>query len=142
MLARAILVMTCAAALFPPCASAAGPPSPIVVSETVTYNGDLYPWARTRGPNNVTATFKNVSSQTIRDVMFVVFDENGIVRGRIEDKGTFAPGITIKHVFENCYDGVAPLQAALVPIAATFADGSSWHGPDAYDFARLSCPTI
>ena len=133
--------MTCAAALLSPCANAAETPAPIVVSETVTYNGNLYPWARERGPNNVTVTFKNVSSQTIREVMFVVFDENGIVRGRIRDKGTFAPGITIKHVFENCYDGVAPLTAALVPIAATFADGSSWHRPDAYDFAQLSCPT-
>jgi len=131
--------MTCAAALFPPCASAAETPAPIVVSETVTHNSNLYPWARVRGPNNVIVTFKNVTSQTIRDVMFVVFDENGIVRGRIDDKGTFSPGTTIKHVFENCYDSVAPLTAALVPIAATFADGSMWHGPNAYEFANLSC---
>jgi hypothetical protein len=133
--------MTCAAALLPPCASAAETPPPVVVSETVTYNYNLNTWAHYRGPNNVTVTYKNVTSQTIRDVIFVVFDENGIVRGRIEDKGTFSPGTLIKHVFDNCYDSVAPLTATLVPIAATFADGSTWHGPNAYKFATLSCGT-
>lgn len=128
------------AAVVPVCASAAETAaSPIVVGETITHNDNLLPWTHYRGPNNVIVTFKNVASQPVKDVMFVVFDENGIVRGRIEDKGTFSPGTTIKHVFDNCYDSFAPLTAALVPIAATFADGSMWHGPDSYDFATLSC---
>jgi hypothetical protein len=140
-LARALAVALAAAAL-PLCASAADAPVPIVVSETITHNDNLDQFNHNRGPNNVIVTFKNVASQTVKDVMFVVFDENGIVRGRIDDKGMFSPGTTITHVFNNCYNGLGPLQAALVPIAATFADGSTWQGPTAYDFARLSCPSI
>jgi hypothetical protein len=140
-LARAVLIAALVTAALPLCASAADIPAPIVVSETITHNANLNQYNHNRGPNNVIVTFKNVASQTVKDVMFVVFDENGIVRGRIEDKGMFSPGTTIKHVFDNCYNGLAPLTAALVPIAATFTDGSTWHGPDAYDFANLSCST-
>jgi hypothetical protein len=140
-LARAALATVLLMAADAPCASAADSPSPIVVSETITHNANLNQYNHNRGPNNVIVTFKNVASQTVTDVMFVVFDENGIVRGRIDDKGMFSPGTTIKHVFDNCYNGLGPLTAALVPIAVTFADGSTWHGPDAYAFAQLSCST-
>jgi len=136
---RAAVAAALVAMALPLCASAADEPGPIVVSETVTNNDNLLPYTHYRGPNNVIVTFKNVAAQTVTDVMFVVFDENGIVRGRIDDKGRFAPGTTIKHVLDNCYDSFAPLTAALVPIAATFADGSTWRGPDAYEFAKVSC---
>jgi hypothetical protein len=139
-LARIALAAALLAAAVPIGASAAAGSAPIVVSETITNNDNLLPWVRYRGPNNLIVTFKNVATQTVRDVIFVVLDEDGIVRGRIDDKGTFSPGVAIKHVFANCYDSFAPLQATLVPIAVTFADGSTWKGPEAYDFAKLSCP--
>jgi hypothetical protein len=114
-------------------------PAPIVVGETITNNDNLLPWTHYHGSNNLIVTFKNVAARTVKDVIFVVFDENGIVRGRIEDKGTFSPGASIKHVYNNCYDSFAPLTATLVPVAATFADGSTWMGPEAYAFATLDC---
>jgi hypothetical protein len=138
-LARSVVATALLMSTLPLCAGAAEAPAPIVVSETITHNDNLDQFNHNRGPNNVIVTFKNVASQTVKDVMFVVFDENGIVRGRIQDKGTFSPGTTIKHVFDNCYDGLGPLMATFVPIAATFADGSAWHGPDAYAFSKLSC---
>lgn len=141
MLARALLAGVFLLAVAPLGALGDESSSPIVVSETITNNDNLLPWTHYHGSNNVIVRFRNVAKRTVKDVIFVVFDEHGVVRGRIEDKGTFSSGATIKHVYPNCYDSFAPLTATLVPVAATFADGSTWAGPEAYAFASLSCPS-
>jgi hypothetical protein len=110
-----------------------------VVSETITNNGNWNPRSHYRDPNNVIVTFKNVAVRTVTKVIFAVFDQDGIVRGRLDDRGTFSPGVSIKHALNNCYDSFGPVTVTLVPIEATFVDGSLWRGPESYDYANLSC---
>jgi hypothetical protein len=118
----------------------AGEAAPIAVGETITNNGNWDPWSHYRDPNNVIVTFKNIAAQTVTNVIFAVFDQDGIVRGRIGDRGSFAPGVAIKHIYNNCYDSFAPVTVTLVAVEAAFADGSTWKAPQTYDFANLSCP--
>ena len=110
--------------------SAASAGAPILVRSVATNNGNLIPWSHYRLPNNVIVTFENVSSRTIKEVVFLVRDQDGIDVGHIDDKGTFSPNVAITHVFDNGYDDFAPVQVSLTPVAVTFADGEIWKAGD------------
>ena len=103
-------------------------PAPIVVSSTVTTHG-YGKFEAVAMPGQVIVTFKNVSPQTVKDVVFsVVNTDSGYEVDRIDDVGTFSPNVSITHVFMNNYDLVNIIvEVKLVPIRATYADGSSWR---------------
>jgi hypothetical protein len=114
----------------PVAASAQTSASPIVVTSTVTTHGDYGRFQPIPVPGQVIVTFKNVSAQTVKDVLFSVVNIDGNVEvGEIDDVGTFSPNVSITHVFSNNYDLIGPVEVKLVPLRATFADGSAWTSP-------------
>jgi hypothetical protein len=114
----------------PVAASAQTPASPIVVSLTITTHGDYSRFQPDPIPGQVIVTFKNVSPQTVKDVIFsVVSIAANVEVGRIDDVGTFSPNVSIRHEFSNSYDFLGPVNVKLVPLRATFADGSTWTAP-------------
>ena len=71
-------------------------------------------------PGFVSVTYHNTAAVAATDVVFELVD-NGLPVGRISDVGTFAPGVTIKHVFNN----FSPAEQITVA-EVKFADGSVW----------------
>jgi hypothetical protein len=114
-------------AAVPLVAHADASPSPIVVSSTVTTHAVTGKFEAVPVPGQVIVTFKNISAQTVKDVVFsVVNTDGGYEVGQIDDIGTFSPNVSIKHVFSNSYDLIDFVEVKLVPIQATFADGTTW----------------
>jgi hypothetical protein len=73
-------------------------------------------------PISVEIAFKNEYSAPATDVVFLV-EEYGQVVDRINDVGSFAQGVVIRHTFpESKPDG----NYHVVVGSATFADGTTW----------------
>jgi hypothetical protein len=114
-------------AAVPLAARADANPAPIVVSSTITTHAITGKFEAVPVPGQVIVTFKNVAAQTVKDVVFsVVNTDGGYEVGQIDDAGTFSPNVSIRHVFSNSYDLIDFVEVKLVPIQATFADGTTW----------------
>jgi hypothetical protein len=76
-------------------------------------------------PGVVSIAFQNTADSAAREVTFVVNDAGGHST-QVEDVGTFAKGVTIRHEFHisKVTDGV---RASVVHVE--LADGSSWDAP-------------
>jgi len=96
---------------------------PIVVSDVnVQPTG-----SEDQGPGFVSLAFKNTSSVAANEVTFEL-DANGRYNRQIDDVGTFAPGVVIKHAYFD-FSGASDQQIKV--IKAQFTDGTSWTNADA-----------
>lgn len=80
------------------------------------------------GFTGLQVTFKNVSSQPAKSVLFSVTDSDGHNVGYVSRKGVFSPGVVVKHTFNSDFrikkkDGPP---AKVVVAQVIFADGSHW----------------
>jgi hypothetical protein len=88
---------------------------------TMNSNGD-----NVYNPGSATITFTNQDNVAATEVIFAL-ETHGYVLRRLDDVGSFATGVTIKHRFgEN--ESAPELRVAVE--RATFADGSAWLNPD------------
>jgi hypothetical protein len=88
----------------------------------------VYPVSNEEGlfPGYTNIVFKNTSSAPITDVLFYL-DAGKRTLERIHARGTFSPGVTIRHNYDN--NERLAFQAERVDvIAVKFADGSLWYG--------------
>lgn len=77
-------------------------------------------------PVGATISFTNTSDSPATDVVLGL-QSDGAVVDQVEETGTFAKGVTIKHYFGTQVTGNAEQVAVL---KATFADGTVWTNPD------------
>jgi hypothetical protein len=77
-------------------------------------------------PGFADITFTNNSNLPATSVEFAL-EANGVVLNRIDDVGSFAQGVTIKHRLADS-DSSAGQKVAVAKV--TFADGSVWTNPD------------
>jgi hypothetical protein len=106
--------------------AAAGGPSPITVSNF------QYSYASPDDevglpPQGLMLTFKNVGSQTAKQVVFAVRDASGFELGTVSRHGTFSPGVNITKFFGQVkmkHKHGQPAKASAVEVL--FADGSQW----------------
>jgi hemolysin type calcium binding protein len=76
-------------------------------------------------PGSADIAFTNDSDVPATNVEFAL-EANGVVLDRIEDVGSFAQGVTIKHHFSDT-ETSADQKVAVAKV--TFADGSVWTNP-------------
>jgi len=76
-------------------------------------------------PGSADIAFTNDSDLAATNVEFAL-EANGVVLDRIDDVGSFAPGVTIKHHFADS-DSTPDQKVAVSKV--TFADGSVWTNP-------------
>jgi hypothetical protein len=77
-------------------------------------------------PGSADVAFTNENGVAATSIEFALV-VNGIVLDRINDVGSFAPGVTIKHHFADS-DSTPDQKIAVAKV--TFADGSVWTNPD------------
>jgi hypothetical protein len=77
-------------------------------------------------PVGATIAFTNTNDSPATDVVLGL-QSDGAVVDQVEETGTFAKGVTIKHYFGTDVTDNAEQVAVL---KATFADGSVWTNPD------------
>jgi len=71
--------------------------------------------------------FTNQGTATATDVVFALESDSGYVLDSYNDVGSFAPGVSIRHSFNDHND---PTEGQRVAVAkATFADGTVWNNP-------------
>jgi hypothetical protein len=75
-------------------------------------------------PGSLRVSFTNNNTSPATDVVFALLNQ-GSVEMRIDDAGSFAPGVTINHEFPNQNGSIQDVAVA----QATFADGSVWNNP-------------
>jgi hypothetical protein len=98
-----------------------GEPSPIhLESVQITPQNDNGGRGIQRG--QVSVAFANQGSAPVTDVVFGVESHGGVVN-RIDDRGSFKPGVSVKHNFSDDLRG-NHLQLAVLRV--TFADGTAW----------------
>jgi hypothetical protein len=74
--------------------------------------------------------YKNTAPLTVTEVDFDVMSPAGLITS-VHDKGKFASGATINHVF-SLPSGTSPLgmsQARCIATRVKYADGTSWPSP-------------
>jgi hypothetical protein len=81
--------------------------------------------------STVHVSFTNTSNVTATEVVFEL-DVNGAFVRNVDDVGEFAPGVTIKHAFEQTADGS---EKQVKVVAVRFADGSTWGNVSVPDSA-------
>ena len=74
-------------------------------------------------PGVINATFTNVGTATITEVVFEV-SHDGTPMQRIEDVGSYAPGSTTHHTFPDVHEAY---DQRLDVAEVHFADGSVWQ---------------
>jgi hypothetical protein len=67
--------------------------------------------------------FTNEYSAAATRVVFLL-EVNGAVVARLDDVGTFAPGVLVRHRFPESQPGG---EISVIAAAATFADGTKWQ---------------
>lgn len=89
-------------------------------------------------PGVVRIEFQNTADAAAREVTFLVNDAAGN-RAEVEDVGTFAKGVTIRHEFHvaKVTDG-----ATATVVHVELADGSSWDAPLAPQTHRQAAEAI
>jgi hypothetical protein len=88
---------------------------------TTNSNGD-----NAYNPGSAVIAFTNRYNFPATDVVFAL-ETHGYVLRRLDDVGSFATGVAIKHTFgEN--ESASDLRVAVE--RATFADGTAWVNPD------------
>ena len=97
------------------------PSAPIVVSDVnVQPSGSI----NQSGPGFISLAFANTSNLTANEV---VFQTNS---GRqIDDVGSFAPGVTIRHAY---FANSGSTDPQIKVIKVQFADGSTWSNDDTF----------
>lgn len=75
-------------------------------------------------PGSVKIAFTNNNASPATDVVFALVS-HGYITNRIDDVGSFAPGVTISHEFLNSDASIADVAVA----SARFADGTVWNNP-------------
>jgi hypothetical protein len=100
---------------------------PILIEHVTTYGGTT---TNSNGdtivaPSSAAITFTNQYNVPATEVVFAL-EAHGYVLSRLDDVGSFAPGVRIKHTFgEN--ESALDLRVAVEK--ATFTDGSVWTNP-------------
>ncbi len=75
-------------------------------------------------------TFKDVSAQTVRSVIFAINDASGHQLGTVSRHGTFSPGVSITRYFGDVQlKDKHGLPATATPIEVQFKDGTVWSSP-------------
>jgi hypothetical protein len=77
-------------------------------------------------PGSADVSFTNDSDVPATRIQFALV-ANGVVLDRINDVGSFAPGVTVKHHFADS-DSTPDQKVAVAEV--TFADGSIWTNSD------------
>jgi hypothetical protein len=101
---------------------------PIHIDRLTVYGGNT---TNTNGENvynpaSATIAFTNQNNLPATEVVFAL-ETHGYVLRRLDDVGSFATGVSIKHTFgEN--ESASDLRVAVE--RATFADGTVWLNPD------------
>jgi len=72
--------------------------------------------------------FTNEGTSAATDVVFALESESGYVLDSYNDVGSFAPGVSVRHSFNDHNDASNGEQ--VVVAKATFADGTVWSNPD------------
>jgi len=72
--------------------------------------------------------FTNEGTAAATDIVFALESDSGYVLDTYNDVGTFAPGVAIRHSFNDHNDASEGQQ--VVVAKATFADGTVWTNPD------------
>jgi len=72
--------------------------------------------------------FTNQGTAAATDVVFALESDSGYVLDTYNDVGTFAPGVAVRHSFNDHNDATEGQQ--VVVAKATFADGTVWTNPD------------
>lgn len=90
-----------AAALAAPVAATATGSAQTLLPVNVTASTVLPPTGGiAEGGNGIVAvSFQNTANQAATDVVINVVDNRGILVSRIDDRGSFAPGVTVNHQF-------------------------------------------
>lgn len=73
--------------------------------------------------------FTNESSAVATHVVFLL-EANGAVIDRVDDVGTFAPGVLVRHSFPEAQPYAS---ISVVVAAASFDDGTKWQNPAVAD---------
>jgi hypothetical protein len=79
-------------------------------------------------PAALSVSFVNQGNVPATDVVFVVHSPDS-ADYRLDDKGTFSPGATIRHQFRG-WDWNFQADSNVSIAAVTYADGSSWTSQD------------
>ena len=89
------------------------------------YYVDPAPYSEWGGPAIVAVSFVNHGTIPATDVLFDVRGEDGI--SKIDDVGTFSPGVQIHHEFRSF---TFPTNPTVRVAAVRYADGSMWNASD------------
>jgi hypothetical protein len=79
-------------------------------------------------PEAAQIAFTNEGSSAATEVVFALESESGYVLDTYNDVGSFAPGVAVRHSFNDHNDASNGEQ--VVVAKATFADGSVWTNPN------------
>jgi hypothetical protein len=111
----------------PALASAAGTQAgPIHINDVRVSGGGYTSDETVLAPASATISFTNQYGSPATDVVFAVYSQ-GVELNQYDDRGTFAPGVAINHMFPESR-ALGDQSAAVVE--ATFADGTTWQNPD------------
>jgi hypothetical protein len=75
-------------------------------------------------PGSLRIAFTNSNNSPATEVVFALLN-HGSVEMRLDDVGSFAPGVTINHAFPNQNSSIQNVAIA----QAKFADGTVWNNP-------------
>jgi hypothetical protein len=117
-------------ALATPLAASAAPTAPAIALASsvpiVVRDVNTQPTgAENQGPGFLSLTFTNTSNVGANEVVFEL-DANGRYDRLIDDVGTFAPGVAIKHGY---FDLSGASDQHVKVIKVQFNDGSTWANP-------------
>jgi hypothetical protein len=75
-------------------------------------------------PRSLRIAFTNDNNSRATEVVFAVLNRGSVAK-RLDDVGSFTPGVAIDHTFANQSGGIQAVAVAQVK----FADGSVWNNP-------------
>jgi hypothetical protein len=122
-IARTLLATSIALAA--PLAANAAPTAPVLAlasSAPIAVSDINFQTTNQQNPGFLSLAFKNTSNVAASEVVFEL-DENGHYSRKIDDVGTFAPGVTIKHGY---FDFSTASDQDVKVIKVQFVDGTTW----------------
>jgi hypothetical protein len=102
-------------------------PAPIHIDRVTVYGGNTMSsnGENVYNPDSATIAFTNQSNVAATEVVFAL-ETHGYVLRRLDDVGSFATGVTIKHTFG---ESESALDLRIAVESATFVDGTVWVNP-------------
>ncbi|MGA2395511.1 MAG: hypothetical protein ABSH03_19385 [Candidatus Lustribacter sp.] len=120
----------------PALASADSPTAPVRIDAVQLVSQSTSDYAI--APVAAEIAFTNEGSAPATDVVFAVESESGYVLDSYNDVGSFGPGVTVRHSFNDHNFAIDGERVAVAKV--TFADGSVWTNPDVQLEAAAPAP--